>query len=132
MGYPILKNQIIEWLKNQPYWLQFSGNQILEGQVIDETLLSNTLIYFKEDTGLKSIENEQTPIVFNEVETIVESTSNDILLQTIKDIENVNALISGQEIEINKNLTVIYGNNGTGKSGYIRLLNNAFYNSRGG
>jgi len=131
MGYTILKNQIIEWLKNQPYWLQYSGNQILEGQVIDETLLSNTLIYFNEDNGLKTIENEQTPIVFNEVETIVESTSNDILLQTIRDIENVNALVSGQEIEINKNLTVIYGNNGTGKSGYIRLLNNAFYNSRG-
>lgn len=63
MGYTILKNQIIEWLKNQPYWLQYSGNQILEGQVIDETLLSNTLIYFNEDNGLKTIENEQTPIV---------------------------------------------------------------------
>ncbi|PTN04480.1 AAA domain-containing protein [Mangrovibacterium marinum] len=127
----ILKNQIIEWLRNQPYWLQFSGNQILEGQVIDENLLSNTLTFFKEENGLKPAENEQTPIVFNEIETSVSSTTNDIELQAVKDIENVNALISGQEIEINKNLTVIYGNNGTGKSGYIRLLNNAFYNSRG-
>lgn len=131
MSTPILKNQIIDWLKNQPYWLQFSGNQILEGQSIDENLLSNTLIYFKEENGLKLVENEQTPVVFNEVETTIASTTNDIELQAIKDIENVNALISGQEIEINKNLTVIYGNNGTGKSGYIRLLNNAFYNSRG-
>ena len=131
MSTPILKNQIIDWLKNQPYWLQFSGNQILEGQSIDENLLSNTLIYFKEENGLKLVENEQTPVVFNVVETTIASTTNDIELQAIKDIENVNALISGQEIEINKNLTVIYGNNGTGKSGYIRLLNNAFYNSRG-
>lgn len=131
MSIPILKNQLIEWLKKQPYWLQFSGNQILEGQSIDENLLSNTLIYFKEDNGLKPVENKQTPVVFNEVETTIASTTNDIELQAIKDIENVNALISGQEIEINKNLTVIYGNNGTGKSGYIRLLNNAFYNSRG-
>ena len=52
MSTPILKNQIIDWLKNQPYWLQFSGNQILEGQSIDENLLSNTLIYFKEENGL--------------------------------------------------------------------------------
>lgn len=127
----VLKNQIIEWLRNQPYWLQFSGNQILEGQSIDETLLTDTLTFFKEENGLKPVENEQTPIVFNEVETSVASTTNDIELQALKDIENVNALISGQEIEVNKNLTVIYGNNGTGKSGYIRLLNNAFYNSRG-
>lgn len=126
MSTPILKNQIIDWLKNQPYWQQFSGNQIQEGQSIDENLLSNTLLFFKEENGLKPGENEQTPVVFNEVET-----TNDIELQVIKDIENVNALISGQEIEINKNLTIIYGNNGTGKSGYIRLLSNAFYNSRG-
>jgi energy-coupling factor transporter ATP-binding protein EcfA2 len=131
MSTTILKNQIIEWLRNQPYWLQFSGNQILEGHSINETLLSNTLTYFKEENGLKPVEKEQSPIVFNEVETSVASTTNDIDLQAIKDIENVNALISGQEIEINKNLTVVYGNNGTGKSGYIRLLNNAFYNSRG-
>jgi hypothetical protein len=39
MSTPILKNQIIDWLKNQPYWLQFSGNQILEGQVIDENFI---------------------------------------------------------------------------------------------
>jgi len=45
-------------------------------------------------------------------------------------IENVNALATGQGINIDKNLTVIYGNNGSGKSGYIRLLNNTF-NSRG-
>lgn len=131
MSTPILKNQIIDWLKNQPYWLQFSGNQILEGQSIDENFLSNTLIFFKEENGLKPVENEQTPVEFNEVETTIASTTNDIELQAIKDIENVNALISGQEIEVNKNLTVVYGNNGTGKSGYIRLLNNAFYNSRG-
>lgn len=131
MGNPILKNQIIDWLKKQPYWLQFSGNQILQGKAIVDTLLSNTLTIFKEENGLKSVEKEQIPVKFNEVETLVESTSNDIELQAIKDIENVNALVSGQEIEINKCLTVIYGNNGTGKSGYIRLLNNAFYNSRG-
>jgi hypothetical protein len=92
----ILKNQIIEWLRSQPYWLQFSGNQILEGQSIDETLLTDTLTFFKEENGLKPVKNEQTPIVFNEVETSVASTTNDIELQALKDIENVNALISGE------------------------------------
>jgi len=37
MGNPILKNQKIDWLKKQPYWLQFSGNQILQGKAIDDT-----------------------------------------------------------------------------------------------
>lgn len=131
MAINILKNQIIEWLKNQPYWLQYSGNQILEGHVIDNNLLSDTLTFFKEENRLKEIEKEQKPIEFNEVSSATASSIDDIELQSIKDIENVNALLPGQEIEINKNLTIVYGNNGTGKSGYIRLLNNAFYNSRG-
>jgi hypothetical protein len=29
-----LKNQIIGWLKNQSYWLQYSGNELLEGALI--------------------------------------------------------------------------------------------------
>lgn len=131
MSNPILKNQIIDWLKNQPYWLQFSGNQVLEGHPIDDSLISDTLILFKEDNGLKEIEHEQAQIEYNEIEATNNATDNSIILESIKDIENVNALVSGQEIPINNNLTIIYGNNGTGKSGYIRLLNNAFYNSRG-
>lgn len=127
----ILKNQIIEWLKKQPYWLQFSGNLILEGQKIDDAFLEATLNYFKEENCLKKQETEQNPIEYKEIESIETSITDDVQLVSISDIENVNALISGQEIEINKNLTIIYGNNGSGKSGYIRLLNNAFYNSRG-
>jgi predicted ATPase len=47
-------------------------------------------------------------------------------LKLIENIENVNALATKQSIIINPNLTIVYGGNGTGKSGYIRLLNNAF------
>jgi DNA repair ATPase RecN len=42
----------------------------------------------------------------------------------------VNALAPGQLLPVGRGLTIVYGNNGAGKSGYIRLLNNAF-NSRG-
>ena len=51
MSTHILKNQIIDWLKNQPYWIQLPGNQILEGQVIDEAFLAITLKFFKEEMG---------------------------------------------------------------------------------
>lgn len=125
-----LKNQIIEWLGAQPYWFQFAGNQILEGSEIDETLLESTYRFFKEENGLKESETEQIPIVFNKIALAEAAVVSDLSLNEIKNIENVNALATGQSIEINKNLTIIYGNNGSGKSGYIRLLNNAF-NSRG-
>lgn len=124
-----LKNQIIGWLKNQSYWLQYSGNELLEGATINDALVNTTYNYFKEDWELVELSNERTPIAFNEV-AAVSGAASKLKLLSINNIENVNALLAGQEIAINENLTLIYGDNGAGKSGYIRLLNNAF-NSRG-
>jgi energy-coupling factor transporter ATP-binding protein EcfA2 len=46
-----------------------------------------------------------------------------VLLRSISDVENVNALARGVRIEFAENgLTVIYGDNGSGKSGYVRIL----------
>jgi len=39
-------------------------------------------------------------------------------------------LKEGESIKIGKQVTLVYGENGSGKSGYTRLLNNAFI-SRG-
>lgn len=124
-----LKNQIIEWLKNQYYWLQYSGNELLEGAELNDAFVNKTFNYFKEDLELTELAVVRTPIVFNEVAAVSAATSK-LKLLSINNIENVNALLAGQEIAINENLTLIYGDNGAGKSGYIRLLNNAF-NSRG-
>jgi energy-coupling factor transporter ATP-binding protein EcfA2 len=124
-----LKNQIIEWLKTQNYWLQYAGNEVLEGAEINDTLVDNAYKYFKEDFALSELIALKTPISFNDV-AVISGTAKNLKLLSINNIENVNALVTGQEIAINENLTLIYGNNGAGKSGYIRLLNNAF-NSRG-
>lgn len=125
-----LKNQIIDWLKNQQYWMQFSGNKILEGNPIDQPLIDETYSFFKEDYELTPKSTSRKDIEYNEV-TTSKAVLKDTKLVSIKEIENVNALETNQEIPISKNLTVIYGDNGAGKSGYIRLLNNAFFNSRG-
>ncbi|GAA4790768.1 hypothetical protein GCM10023231_18310 [Olivibacter ginsenosidimutans] len=125
-----LKNKIIAWLKGYDYWFQYAGNQLLEGKNVDDALADTTYQLFKEDFALKAIENERAEIEFNEIAADVAAIERKIQLQLIKEIENVNALATGQSIPINPNLTIIYGGNGTGKSGYVRLLNNAFQ-SRG-
>jgi ABC-type cobalamin/Fe3+-siderophores transport system ATPase subunit len=48
--------------------------------------------------------------------------SNRIWLTGIKDLENVNALKAKQRLVVGKQLTVVYGENGSGKSGYARIL----------
>lgn len=125
-----LKNQIIEWLKNQPYWLQYSSNILLEGDSLSDENIEMAYNYFKEDVNLKAVTESRHAIRFNEVAVSNQEETQSLKLLTICNIENVNALAQKQKIEINEKLTIIYGNNGSGKSGYIRLLNNSF-NSRG-
>lgn len=48
--------------------------------------------------------------------------SNRIWLTGIKDVENVNALKAKQRLSVGKQLTVVYGENASGKSGYARIL----------
>lgn len=124
-----LKNKIIDWVKSLDYWFQYAANKILEDETITEELVSITYELFKEEYGIVEALIGQSEIVYNEIAES-EEANNSIQLIEIKNIENVNALASGQSISIHSNLTLIYGHNGTGKSGYIRLLNNAF-RSRG-
>ena len=125
-----LKNQIITWLKSCNYWFQYAGNKLLEGEGVTNELATFAYKFFKEDHGLKKMDAERAAIVFNEITVSDEASKEKLQINTIKDIKNVNALAVGQSIDLNPNLTIIYGGNGTGKSGYIRLLNNAF-RSRG-
>ncbi len=125
-----LKNQIIDWLKHQEYWFQYSGNRLLEGESVTDVLAVATYKLFSEDWQLIEQTEERTEIVFNEIANAIVGEATNLKLRLINDIENVNALHQGQAIEINGNLTIVYGANGSGKSGYVRLLNNAFI-SRG-
>jgi len=47
-----------------------------------------------------------------------------IELISLSNITGVNKLAKNQELTFSKNITIIYGENGTGKTGYVRILRN--------
>lgn len=102
-----LKNQIIGWLKGYNYWFQYAGNKLLEGESVTNELVTSTYLLFKEDCGLKKKDGEREDINYNEVASSSETSDSQLKLKTIKEIENVNALATGQSIPINSNLTII-------------------------
>lgn len=126
-----LSSQIYEWIEKQPYWLQHAGTQILDGAELNDDLFGKVYTLFKEDVKLQETSSEERTVLDFSVATSIDNTKVEpILLKSIQSVKNVNALAPEQTIECGKGLTVIYGDNGTGKSGYTRLLNNAFQ-SRG-
>lgn len=45
-----------------------------------------------------------------------------VYIKTLRDVEGVNKLAKNQELGFSKNITTIYGENGSGKTGYGRIL----------
>lgn len=50
------------------------------------------------------------------------SAKTSLVLESLSEVAGVNALASGQTIDFNKGLTIIFGENGSGKTGYTRIL----------
>lgn len=125
-----LISEIQKWIMTHPYWSKYVADKILRGIEINEEVISNAYKYFLEDNDLakKVLKREEIDLKVTQLsdKTLIE----DLNLVEVNKITNVNALADNQKIEFSPNLTVIYGSNGSGKTGYIRLFNNAF-NSRG-
>lgn len=120
-----LKNSIISWLRGFPYWMQYAGNEILEGGELSDEKLETTFRLFLQDADLTDPVGERDAIIFAEESEEIDH-SESFKIKEIKGITHVNALLADQLISISDQLTIVYGGNGTGKSGYTRMLNNAF------
>src|SRR6266404_6039758 len=124
-----LTEEIHDWIGELDYWEQVLAIKLLSKQAIAESDIKLAYKFFQEDNGLAEKKTTQ-PLIKIAASSSASGSATDFLLSEIKGIKGVNALKEEQSIPISKNLSIIYGDNGVGKSGYIRILNNAFL-SRG-
>lgn len=121
-----LVTEVKKFADGLPYWAKFLAEKILSGNAISDNDIATSHSYLLEHLKLKE-ETEKPEI---EIDYNAENAGNyksDILLAKLENVEGVNALTENQTIEFSPNLTIIYGANGSGKSGYVRLLKNVFY-----
>jgi energy-coupling factor transporter ATP-binding protein EcfA2 len=114
------------WLEAKPYWERYLWRLHLEKDTLDTADLEKCYQYLLEDSGIIKTEPSRTPVVFPALNLdAVETSGPKRTLDKIEKLKNVNAIDDGCVIEFGKNLTIIYGDNGAGKSGIGRLLSNA-------
>lgn len=120
-----LESDIVTFTDKLPYWGQYISEKILSGEILDDAVYDKAYELLLEDAGL--IKNDKSR---EDISIICKQSAgaykNDLKLVKISQVEGINALVPGQTIEFGENLTIIYGSNGSGKSGYIRLFNNVF------
>jgi len=110
---------IREWLHSQQDWLQHATEILLsDGSVSDERLYE-LIAYLKTPEGQKVTGHRKFEGLAADA-----SASNALRLSKIGDIRGIENLSPRHPLNFGEgNLCVIYGHNGSGKSGYTRILN---------
>ena len=107
-----------KWFSKRPQWLQIAAKRLLEKDEITTKDISElTLLCLQEAEGTFASTNYSFP-----KNAFSQNTTGSLRLCSIGNIEGVNALAPKVPLKFGKDITVIYGLNASGKSGYVRLL----------
>lgn len=115
------KEDIVKWLSLQPNWIKHAAHLILDGETITQEQILDLTEMLKKGSTEKTLKN----YAFDSIS--VDSCVDDVIrIESIGEVNNINALGPREPISIGgSDLTVIYGSNGSGKTGYTRILKKA-------
>ena len=120
-------NTIEAWFASRPKWQQDTVSRIINKGNIDETDLNELTRLCKQEAGIQDTANpaikaQSIPAgAFNII-----PVSTDLHLEEISGLQGINALSPRNPLVFGKaQLSIVYGQNGSGKSGYVRTLKHA-------
>ena len=112
-----LNEEIVEWANSRPTWQRHILARLAAGQKLEES-------HYREIASKLSQQGNFPTKRLNLADTLgSRDSANQVSFLEIAEVSNVNALTLGQNLTFAGNgITVVYGDNGSGKSGYARLL----------
>lgn len=117
-------DDILQWSTDLHEWQRDALRRVCSKDELDQTDIEELIAQVKKGAGFDIDAPVSAPLSKSH---LGDSASNTNLhLKEIKNVKNVNALISKTELKFKPDgLTVIYGPNGSGKTGFIRILRHA-------
>ena len=115
--------EILNWSFERPAWQGDALRRLVTKGELNETDISELSSLCKSSHGLGD-RVKSVPLEANHLPQPGTGTKP-VSLQSLTHHDGVNALASNQTIEFGPSLTVVYGANAAGKSGYTRILKRA-------
>ena len=110
--------KIVTWAARQPRWISAALISLAEGKSEGDLVESLTNLSHAEASG-----DVSQPFVTLDQLTALSSAAPVVNLVAVSNVEHVNQLAGAQTLNVGPSgLTIIYGKNGAGKSGYTRIL----------
>lgn len=115
--------EILAWSADRPTWQRDALRRLVAtGELSDDDIHALTEIC-KGDHGL--VEKPEAKLLATEHVPAAGEMAAAVSLASIFHHQGVNALAEDQTLKFNPGLTIVYGDNGAGKTGYIRILKQA-------
>jgi hypothetical protein len=122
LGETTPRRLLVGWANGQDAWVrQLTAEIILSRQSPTADLLDSVYETFLAEKGLLS-DAEMPSVPKLEVQEVQATEDENLELATLSNIQNVNALASDQQLEFDPSLTILFGPNGSGKTGYARII----------
>jgi energy-coupling factor transporter ATP-binding protein EcfA2 len=119
-------NEIQKWAQTQPAWQQHAIAVLYEQAELSEEDFEHVYALLKVEKGIPDPQHRTHRMLTPEQIAAPQAGRAEIQLTAIRDLRGVNALAPGKTLPLSSSgLTVIYGDNGAGKSGYSRVLKQA-------
>lgn len=118
--------EIHAWSKTLSAWQQDAIARLFADRTVSAADLDDLYALAKLEAGIADPEARQPKTLQDADVAPAPNLARVVLLTGIKDVANVNALANGAYLPIARaGMTVIYGENGVGKSGYSRVFKKA-------
>lgn len=119
-----IEDSIRDWLNEQPVWVHRAASALCDGQALDPTLVGKAA---GEAILLARSMSLARPPTTNLRAYEAAEPSEPFAIEAIADIRGVNHIADNAKLSFPirdglSGLTVVYGGNGTGKTGYARML----------
>lgn len=118
--------RIADWIETQESWLSDAARRLVINGRIDEAEIGEIIALAKAHAGIDDPKGRVAQPLTRDMLPAVDAASKPITLLALRNLRGVNAIAADQSIPFSPiGVTVIYGNNGAGKSGYSRVLRKA-------
>lgn len=118
--------EIHAWSKDLAAWQQDAIARLYADRALSAADLDDLYALAKAEAGIPDPEGRVLKKLKDAQVAPLANPARVVLLSAIKDLANVNALANGSRLPIARaGVTIIYGENGVGKSGYSRVFKKA-------
>lgn len=115
------RDQLANWANECSEWARLLVGEVLSSSAaVSGSIIDAAYSLMRQESGMDPrIASSVEPL---RLESSTDDTTTSLRITKISNVSGVNALTSDAEIEFCDGLTILYGENGTGKTGYSRIL----------